>query len=99
MHRDGEIRRGLTEEVCGDVSGGGKAMALRRIGVHQLAPDVGVELLVERSNLAPQCLDRLGQIDCLEVRPPIVAVVRETSNHHHHHHRHYSAPDGSGVLR
>jgi len=27
IYQDEEIRLGLTEEVCGDVSGGGKAMA------------------------------------------------------------------------
>ena len=37
--------------MCRDVSAGGKAISMLWVGVNQLTSDVGMKLLVKRSNL------------------------------------------------
>jgi len=50
-----------------------------RVSTDQLSSDVGVKLLVERTHLLPQLLDRLSEVVRLERRAPVRAVVREPS--------------------
>ena len=81
--------RRLTQEMGRDVSGRWEVMSVLGVGFDELSSDVGMQLLVQRSDLAPHLFDGFLERVRLEIRPPIFSVVRETSTEH-------SGPDLAG---